>query len=174
VVKHRQLARQVGSFADNHQKNSTAPLDNNVVPTRGTTFYVGSWVFIADGLGGFDSHLIDLGTPENSEATQHREVNNFIDQLDEIPLPVHVKEDQNQTDFDVNLPKSLSEMEEKLDNLLEISRQEVIVNRELPCLNSIRTLSRIAQNSQPTRFTHYDRELLEGSNGNPVLASRQL
>jgi len=64
AVKHRQLALQVGDFADDHRKNSMAPPDNNVVPAKGTTFYVGSWVFVADGSGGFDSHLIDPNIPE--------------------------------------------------------------------------------------------------------------
>ena len=68
AVKHRQLERQVGEFVDDHRKNSMAPLDNNMMPAKGTTFYIGSWVFIADGSGGFDSHLIDPSAPKTSEA----------------------------------------------------------------------------------------------------------
>jgi hypothetical protein len=45
-----------------------APLDDNVTPTKGTTFYVGSWVFVADGSGDFDSHLIDPSALETLEA----------------------------------------------------------------------------------------------------------
>ena len=109
-----------------------APLDNNVVPAKGTTFYIGSWVFVADGSGGFDSHLINPSIPKTSKIARHQEVNNFDDQLNEIPLLVHIKEDRNQPDFDVTVPKTLSELEEDLDNLLEITRQEAIVEREAP------------------------------------------
>ena len=105
-----------------------APLDNNVVPAKGTTFYVGSWVFIADGLGGFNSHLIDPSVPKTSKAARHQEVDNFVDQLDEIPLLVHVKEVQNRPDFDVITPTALFELEEDLDNLLETTRQEAIID----------------------------------------------
>ena len=113
-----------------------APLDNKVIPTKGTTFYVGSWVFVVDGSGGFDSHLIDLSTPKTSKAEQRREIDNFVDQLDEISLPIHIKKVQNQHDFDVTTPKTLSELEEDLDNLLEISGQEAIVDREAPVFES--------------------------------------
>ena len=78
-----------------------APHDNNMVPSKGTTFYVSSWVFITDGSGGFDSHLIDPSAPEVSEAARRRAVNEFVNQLDEIPLPVHVKEIRKQPDFDI-------------------------------------------------------------------------
>jgi hypothetical protein len=67
-----------------------APLDNNAVLAKGTTFYLGSWVFVANGLGGFDSHLIDPSASEASEVTRRREINNFVDQLDEIEFLVHV------------------------------------------------------------------------------------
>ena len=113
-----------------------APLDNNVVPAKGTTFYVGSWVFIADGLGGFNSHLIDPSVPKTSKAARHQEVDNFVDQLDEIPLLVHVKEVQNRPDFDVITPTALFELEEDLDSLLEITRQDAIVDREAPISES--------------------------------------
>jgi hypothetical protein len=92
AVKHRQLARQVGASADDHRKKFMAPLDNNVMPAKGTTFYVGSCVFVADGSSGFHSHLIDPSAPKTSEATRHREVDNFVDQLDVIHLLVHIKE----------------------------------------------------------------------------------
>jgi len=109
-----------------------APLDNNMMPAKGTTFYIGSWVFIADGSGGFDSHLIDPSAPKTSEATRRGEVNNFIDQLHDIPLPVHVKEVRNLPDFDVITPKTVFELEEDPDHLLEATRQGAIIDREAP------------------------------------------
>ena len=109
-----------------------APLDNNAVLAKGTTFYLGSWVFVANGLGGFDSHLIDPSASEASEVTRRREINNFVDQLDEIEFPVHVNEVRSQPDFNTSTPKTLSEMEEDMEKLLEITRQEAIVDREAP------------------------------------------
>ena len=113
-----------------------APLDNNVVPPKGTTFYVGSWVFIADDLGGFNSHLIDPSVPKTSKAARRQEVDNFVDQLDEIPLLVHIKEVRNRPNFDIITPTTLFELEEDLDSLLEITRQDAIVDREAPISES--------------------------------------
>ena len=48
-----------------------ASSDFTGIPEQGTTFLFASWLYVADGLGGFTSHLAD--------------------QLDEIPLPVHVE-----------------------------------------------------------------------------------
>ena len=105
-----------------------ASLNNNAVPAKGTTFYVASWALIADGSGGFDSCLIDPSAPEASEAARRQEIDNFVDQLDEVELPIHVNEVRNQLDFDSPTPKTLSEMEEDLNKLLEITRQETIIN----------------------------------------------
>ena len=105
-----------------------APVDDNTVPAKGTTFYVGSWAFVANGLGGFDSRLIDPNALEASEAVRRQEIDNFVDQLDEVELPIHVNEVRNQLDFDSPTPKTLSEMEEDLNKLLEITRQETIIN----------------------------------------------
>jgi len=102
----------------------------------GTTFYVGSWVFIADGLGGFNSHLIDPSVPKTSKAARRHEVDNFVDQLDEIPLLVHIKEVRNRPNFDIITPTTLFELEEDLDSLLEITRQDAIVDREAPISES--------------------------------------
>ena len=108
-----------------------ASFNDNTMPVRGTTFYVGSWVFVADGSGGFHNHLIGPSAPKTSDAAQCREVDEIVDQLDKIPLPVHVKEIRDQPDFDVTTTKSLSELEEDRDNLLETTKQEAIVDREV-------------------------------------------
>ena len=112
-----------------------ASFDDSMAPPKGTIFYVGSWAFAIDGLGAFDSHLIDPNMPEAPETTQQQEVNNFVDQLDEIPLPIHVNEVQNQSNFNVTTPKTFSKLEEDLDSLSEVSRQEAIVDQEAPMLN---------------------------------------
>ena len=54
--KHRQLARQVGeTFAF-----------STMTPPRGATFIFGSWVCVANGSGGFDSHLTNSPMPKSS------------------------------------------------------------------------------------------------------------
>jgi len=51
MVKHRQLAPTVGPPANDGQKKPMAPLNDNPVLENGTSFRVGSWILIADGLG---------------------------------------------------------------------------------------------------------------------------
>ena len=69
----------MGPLANGRQKNMMAPLDDNSVPAEGTSFCVGSWIFVADGLGGFKSRPIDQATPKVPEATSHHEFDDFID-----------------------------------------------------------------------------------------------
>jgi hypothetical protein len=104
-----------------------APLNDNSVLTRGTSF---SWIFVADGSGGFDSRPIDQNAPKASEAARHQEIDDFIDQLEEVKLPVD-GEARNQPDFDAISPKTLSKMEGNLDKLLEDTKQETIVDGKI-------------------------------------------
>jgi hypothetical protein len=71
----------VGPLANDRQKNSMASLDDNVVLEKGTSLCVGSWIFIANRLGGFESYSINQDHPEVSEAAKQREFDEFIDQL---------------------------------------------------------------------------------------------
>jgi len=109
-----------------------APLDDNSMPAKGTSFFMGSWIFVADRSGGFNSRPIDQNTLEASEVTRRQEDDDFVDQLEEIKLPVHVNEVQNQLDFDAISPKTLSKMEEDLDKLLENTKQETTASGEIP------------------------------------------
>ena len=61
-----------------------APLDDNSVLEKGTSFRVGSWIFIADGSSSFKSCLIDQNPPEVPEATSHHEFDDFVDKLEEV------------------------------------------------------------------------------------------
>ena len=96
TVKHQQLARQVGDFADDHRRNSMASPDNSdSVLAKGTTITFGSWVLIADGSGGFDSHLVDPNAPGSSKSTRRRVADEFVDHLNKIPLHADVKKSKN-------------------------------------------------------------------------------
>ena len=77
----------MGPLTNYHQKNSMAPLDDDSVASEGTSFCVGSWIFIADRSGGFESRPIDQATLKVPEATSHHEIDDFIDQLKEVGLP---------------------------------------------------------------------------------------
>jgi hypothetical protein len=59
---------------------------------EGTTFIFGSWICIANGLGGFNSHLADSRKPEASTPTQCNDIDKFVDNFDELLLPDHVSE----------------------------------------------------------------------------------
>jgi hypothetical protein len=108
-----------------------AHLDDNSVLDRGTTFCVGSRIFIADGSGGFNSRPIDQNTSEASEATRRQEIDNFADQLEEVGLSVSNNGTQTQPEFDTISPKTLSELEKDLDKFLEITKQETTVDRKI-------------------------------------------
>ena len=101
-----------------------APLDDNSVPSEGTSFCVGSWIFVADGSGGFKSRTIDQSAPKIPEATSHHEIDDFIDQLEEVGLPASNSETRIQTEFGAIKTKTLFELEEDLEKLLEDSKQE--------------------------------------------------
>ena len=100
-----------------------SPNNSDSVLAKGTIITFGSWVLVADGSSGFDSRLVDSDAPGTSESTRRRATDEFVDHLDEIPLPASVKEIQKQPDFDatISLSKTPSELEEDLDHLLEAS-----------------------------------------------------
>ena len=104
-----------------------APLDDNSVLEKGTSFRVGSWIFVANGSGGFKSCSIDQDPPEASEAAKRHE---FIDQLEEIGFLNLNNEAQIQHEFDAIKAKTLSELEEDLEKLLEDSKQETSSKRK--------------------------------------------
>jgi hypothetical protein len=53
------------------------------VPSQGTTFVFGSWVFIADGAGNFRRFLVDM-KPKISAADPRSDLDKFIDGLDNL------------------------------------------------------------------------------------------
>jgi hypothetical protein len=87
AVKHRQLERQVGVFIEHPPENSMASLSfTSTVLNEGTTLIFGSWIYVANGLGGFNSHLVDSRKTEASAATRRSNLDYFIDDHDELLL----------------------------------------------------------------------------------------
>jgi hypothetical protein len=58
----------------------------SAMPDEGTTFTFSSCVCIANGSGGFNNHLANPNKPEASVPTSGRDIDNFVDNIDEIKL----------------------------------------------------------------------------------------
>jgi hypothetical protein len=54
---------------------------------EGTTFILGSWICIADGLGGFNSHLANSKEPEATSSPTSSDIDDFIDNVDDMLFP---------------------------------------------------------------------------------------
>ena len=65
---------------------------NCTVLDAGTTFVFGSWVCIANGLGGFNSHLANPMEPEASSPALRNNLDEFIENSGKILLPELAKE----------------------------------------------------------------------------------
>ena len=115
-----------------------ASLDDNPMLEKGTSLRVGSWIFIANGSGGFESCSIDQDPPEVSEAAKRCEFDELIDQLEEIGISDLNNEARIQFEFDIIKAKTLSELEEVLEKLLEDSKQEASTNGKTTLSNYIR------------------------------------
>ena len=116
-----------------------ASLDDNPVLEKGTSLRIGSWIFIADGSGGFESRSIDQDPPEVSEAAKQRKFDEFVDQLEEIRVSDLNNEARIQPEFDPIKAKTPSELED-LKKLLEDSKQETSINGKTTPSNSIRVI----------------------------------
>jgi hypothetical protein len=102
TVKYRHLARQVGVFIEHPLENSMVSLSfTSSVLDEGATFIFSSWICVVNGLGGFNSHLIDSRKPEVSAATRRSNLDSFINNLDELLLPDLPRQIENTSVFEV-------------------------------------------------------------------------
>ena len=69
----------------------------NAVPEQGTTFMIGSWVYVANGLGGYDSHLANPKEQEVVSTKQSRLVDDPVDNISETLLCDPIKETKGST-----------------------------------------------------------------------------
>jgi hypothetical protein len=75
-------------FIEDPPMNSMASFNfTSAVLEECTNFTFGSWVCIADGLGGFNSHLVNPKESEVPAATQRNDLDEFVDNLEEMLLP---------------------------------------------------------------------------------------
>jgi hypothetical protein len=88
AVKYRQLACQIGVYIEHPPENSMASFNfTSAVLNEGTTFIFSSWICVANGLGGFNSHLANSKEPEATSSTRSSDLDDFIDNLNDMPLP---------------------------------------------------------------------------------------
>jgi hypothetical protein len=89
AIKHRQLAHQVGVFIEHPPENLMASFNfTSAILDEGTTFIFGSWICVANDLGGFNSHLANSRKPEASSSTPSTDLDEFIDNLESCCFPI--------------------------------------------------------------------------------------
>jgi hypothetical protein len=75
-------------FIEHPLENSMASFNfTSTVLEKGTIFILGSWICVANGLGGFNSHLANSIEPKASSSTPSSDLDEFIDNLDDLLLP---------------------------------------------------------------------------------------
>ena len=74
--------------------------DSNIVP-EATTIVIGSWVYTANVSGGFTRRLANPEELEAPTPARRNSVDDFVDQLDKVPLPAHIETQSNP-----NLPRN--------------------------------------------------------------------
>jgi hypothetical protein len=71
--------RQVGVFIEHPLENSMSSLSfTSTVLDEGTTFIFGFWICVANGLGGFNSHLVDSRKPDASTSTRSSDLDKLL------------------------------------------------------------------------------------------------
>jgi hypothetical protein len=98
-------------FIEHPSKNSMASLSfTSTVLDEGTTFIFGSKICVANGSGGFNSRLVNSRKPEASTPTQHSDLGEYIDNLDELLLPDLVRQIEKMSVFDTTSTRAALEL----------------------------------------------------------------
>jgi hypothetical protein len=151
------MARQVAVFIEHPPENSMASLSfTSTMLDEGTTFIFGSWICVANGLGGFNSYLDNSKKPEASTQPRQSDLDEFIDNLDELLLPDLARQIEKMSVFnatsthatpelvglDSNRSErttqsmSLSNLEEDLDLLLKLKEVGATACRGPPAFDN--------------------------------------
>ena len=107
--KHRQLARQIGDLVSSSASSMATFAFSTMTPPRGATFIFGSWVCVANGSGGFDSHLTNSPTsnistsedPNKLARSYDRSVTLLPDLAKEIEAKLEDKSGSTRTQIDL-------------------------------------------------------------------------
>jgi hypothetical protein len=73
----------------------------SAVLDESTTFIFGSWIYVTDGLGGFNNHLANLKEREASPSTSSSNLDDFIDNLDDMLFPDLAQQIEKMSVFNV-------------------------------------------------------------------------
>jgi hypothetical protein len=84
-------------FIEDPSENSIATFHFTVSLEEGATFIFGLWVCIADGVGNFHRHLVDIKKSETPASTPCCDLDNFVDGLGEVLLPDLVREIESES-----------------------------------------------------------------------------
>jgi hypothetical protein len=109
---------------------------------KGTTFIFGSWICVANSLGGFNSHLVDSRKLDTSTSTQNSNLDEMLlpdlpRQIERMPIfyvtstraaPGLLGSDSNRSK-EASRSKSLSDLEEDLDRLFKIRDEGATTRR---------------------------------------------
>jgi hypothetical protein len=114
----------------------------STVLDEGPTFIFGSWICVANSLGGFNNHLVDSRKPEASTSTRSSNLDELL--LPDLPRQIErtfvfnatstsaapglIESDSNRSKEALR-SKSLSNLEEDLDRLFKI-RDEGVTTRQ--------------------------------------------
>jgi hypothetical protein len=98
-------------FIEHPPKNMMESFNfTSIVLDEGITFVFDSWICVANGLGGFNSHLADSRKLEASALARHSDLDEFIDNLDELLLPDLVRQIKKMSIFDVTTTRAAPEL----------------------------------------------------------------
>jgi hypothetical protein len=90
-------------FIEHAPENSMASFSlTSTVLDEGISFIFGSWIYVANSLGGFNSHLADSRKPGASMPTRCCNLDKFVDNFDELLLPDHIRKIETASIFDIN------------------------------------------------------------------------
>jgi hypothetical protein len=113
------------------------------VPPQGTTFVFGSWVCVADGAGDFHRFIIDVMKPKTLAASFHRDLDKFVDNLDDLPTHGSTTRTEEESVLNMTLPHAATTL---LGS--DLFQSENLHNRSQLSLCNSATNHQVANNSE--------------------------
>ena len=103
--------------------NPMVTFNSTTVPKEGTTFIFGSWICVADGQGGFHSHLANPVGPEANSSTSSDDAAKLASNLSKIQLFDLLRRQPSDHDITLSDQKEIqsetfSDLEKVADDLL--------------------------------------------------------
>ena len=122
--KRRQLARQVWDSASSATSSMATFAFSTMTPPGGTTFISGSWVCVANGSGGFDSHLTNSPKPKSSTSEDSNKLTRSHDRGIML-LPDLAKEIESKLEINSSSTRTQIDLKPKLTRIGTLIAQPV-------------------------------------------------